>query len=206
MKYLSNIFYGQNKTCSGVIKGYKQQVVLINKSDVESFKIESELVENGVLEPLAKHRIQFKLFDGKSGFLIENNRNSSIVVPNVNATYSDELPRYTHTIQFGIYDITERTKWLLLSLTKAEYFACVLHNSGVVEVYGFEFGLKPDGYTFDASDGGGIIKLSSIENEFSLPYNYQSPRNTPVKDFEHQFDLTKDVSAYNKGFNKGFRA
>ncbi|WP_312922149.1 hypothetical protein [Empedobacter brevis] len=208
MNYLKNLYYGQDRTCQGVQKGYIQKVVLVNKNDLESYNIESELVENGNLEPLAKHRISFKLKDNKSGILIENNQNSQVIVPNVQATYSDELPRYTHSLQFAVYGVTERTKWLLMTLSKADYFAAVLHKSGVVEVYGFEFGMKTDGYTFDAGDGGAIIKLSSVENEFHLPYNYHSLIDGgEVVDFEEQFNL-KDAQfkykAYNNSFNSSY--
>ena len=65
MNYLKNLYYGQDRTCQGVQKGYIQKVVLVNKNDLESYNIESELIENGNLEPLAKHRINFKLKDNK---------------------------------------------------------------------------------------------------------------------------------------------
>jgi len=202
MNYLKNLYYGQDRTCQGVQKGYIQKVVLVNKSDLESYNIESELIDNGNLEPLAKHRINFKLKENKSGILIENNQNSQVIVPNVNATYSDELPRFTHSLQFAIYDVTERTKWLLMTLSKADYFATVLHKSGVVEVYGFEFGMKTDGYTFDAGDGGAIIKLSSIENEFHLPLNYDSLIDGgETIDFENKF---RDADVLYSAFSKAF--
>lgn len=208
MNYLKNLYFGQDRTCTGTQKGYIQKVVLVNKNDLESYNIESELIDNGNLEPLAKHRISFKLKNNKSGILIENNQNSQIIVPNVQASYSDELPRYTHSLQFAIYDVTERTKWLLMTLSKADYFATVLHKSGVVEVYGFEFGMKTDGYTFDAGDGGAIIKLSSIENEFHLPLNYKSSiNNGEAGDFEALFNLENmqyKYNAYTIGYNGSY--
>lgn len=208
MNYLKNLYFGQDRTCQGTQKGYIQKVVLVNKNDLESYNIESELIDNGNLEPLAKHRISFKLKNNKSGILIENNQNSQIIVPNVQASYSDELPRYTHSLQFAIYDVTERTKWLLMTLSKADYFATVLHKSGVVEVYGFEFGMKTDGYTFDAGDGGAIIKLSSIENEFHLPLNYKSIiNNGEIGDFEALFNLENmqyKYNAYTIGYNGSY--
>lgn len=208
MDYLKKLHFGQDRTCAGVQKGYIQKVVLINKQDLEYSKIESEITEFENLESFAKHRINFKLKPNKSGILIENNQNSQIIVPNVNATTSDSIPRYTHALQFAIYDVSERSKWLLQTLSKADYFACVLHKSGVVEVYGFEFGLAPDGYTYDAGDGGAIIKLSSIENEFSLPLNYKSAiTNGEQIDFETLFNLDQAqhvYTAFTTAFNGSF--
>lgn len=198
MDYLKKLHFGQDRTCAGVQKGYIQKVVLINRQDLEYSKIESEITEFENLESFAKHRINFKLKPNKSGILIENNQNSQIIVPNVNATTSDSLPRYTHALQFAIYDVSERSKWLLQTLSKADYFACVQHKSGVVEVYGFEFGLAPDGYTYDAGDGGAIIKLSSIENEFSLPLNYKSNVvGNEIAEFDALFDNEHTQFLYN---------
>lgn len=222
MKHIKDLLYGQNKSCGNIAKGYRQQIVLVNKSDIATWGMETDVIELVQGMPLvakhnvtstlkegkfAKHNVTFTLKEGKSGYLIQGNPNSSVITPNWTQKSSD-VARYAHSIQFAAFGVSEQDKYFLSQLNTANYFAAVLHNSGIVEIYGWEFGMQAGGYTYDGGDGGALVTLESIEDEFYSPFVYKSPFiGGEIPDFEALFNIDDSrarYKAFNNDYNNGF--
>lgn len=194
---------GQDNTCHHYTKRYVQKVVLINKDDVLKYEIhqKTDLFEQ-------RHRIKFSLKNKKKAIPFIGNENGNIFFGHWSKTDIEGQAQYTHTIQMSILGACEESKLILKKLDLANYFAAVMLSDGVVEIYGFEFGLTTSDYDYDIqnNDGGSIIILSStkdlLENE--MPYIYKSLSGSEISDFENNFSNYSTSSAFNDDFNDDF--
>lgn len=208
MQHKKNIFTGL-VDCVNNIKGYEQKVVLINKKDILEYKISSFIPTAGgyQLTPILQHLIRFKLNGYTSGYPILNKTNVSIINAQYISKMKDDIPRYTHKVQFPLMGVNTKSKLALHSMNWADYFACVRHNNGEIEVYGWEFGLRPINTTIDGNDVGGIIQLESVEDEFFPPYKYVSPvvGNTNF-DFDNNWNTFEPypIGEYDDSYDDSF--
>lgn len=207
------LYRGQDISCLPIQKKYYQQVVLINKSDVANFVIDSRTPQEESPFPnfsSFSHRIRFSLKTDKEGFLFRG-------LPNGNGYYAlfskeidENIPQYSHTIQLPIFGVSETTKLILKTLDVASYFAAIQYTDGTVEIYGFENGLTTDDYDYDPQNNGGgsFINLISPDNgmEDDPPYIYIPLIGNSSSDFDILFKNIPDVNigSFNSDFNADF--
>jgi hypothetical protein len=205
------LYSGQDVSCRSNYKKYYQSVVLVNKSDVESFVINSTIgseIGTGFTNYL--HRIRFSLFAGKTGYLFRGQPNGSGYFATFSKETDDNIPQYIHSIQLPIFGAKESTKVLLKTLDLANYFGAVQFTDGTVEIYGFENGLTTDDYDFDLQNNGGgsFITLISPENgmEDEPPYIYVPLDGDANTDFNNLFvDIPNvELGDFNNDFNNDF--
>ena len=197
------LFDGFDKQCEPPVKEYYQKILLINKKDVLFYNIQSDFEKN---------RIAFTLKDGLCGVPFFSNDKGSIISANFSKSTSDGIPLYNHNVNILVYGVEEEQKTLLKQLDNSIYFAVIAHKSGEVEVFGFEYGLKTKNYNYSGSsdNGGAVITLTSIYDEYEPPYNYlplniiagQDPKKIALELFENDFCLTPNIN--NGDFNDDF--
>jgi len=183
---------GQDASCVAPARRFYQQVVLINKADIDT---ESVVLSVPDAESLTcEYSVQFALKDGKTGFRFTGPESGSSYKGYFDKTLSDlGFPQYKHNAQILIVGSTEEAKCILDSLSKGKYVAVYQFTDGTVEVYGFENGLTTGDFTYDVQEGGGgtAIVLSSLdiapENYVPLVYN-STPPGSENADFDSNFD------------------
>lgn len=198
------LMLSKNKPCFNEVDGVYQQIVFVRKSDLLSFDIDSNLEDKFIgLEPIAYHRINFKLKDGAKGFRFELSENSSLITASFNKSEKNKSPIYTHNISFGIHGVTERDKWILKQFDNdSDYFAVLQHKSNLIEVYGFENGFKTENYSYESSS---VIDLTSEYPEKEPPYIYMSEiQGNEILDFDNNFGSISNLAEFNKSFNKDY--
>lgn len=210
MGVCDKLWAGQDNTCSTLDTRYFQQVVLVNREDVEESLIQTPIV-NLFGNYLCRHRVFFKLKEGKSGFRYSLNENASSIYATADKVEQDRIVGYVHSVNIAITGVDEQTKCLLSQLDRSDYFAAVQYYDGTVEIYGFEFGLTTSGYSYDPASnyGGQIIKLISREEtpETELPLVYRTiPGGNEIRDFDNNFENVEFVlpGDFNDDFNDDF--
>lgn len=186
-----------NNPCTKTIsKGYSQKVVIIFKDQVERFSI------------IDDEKISFILKPANVGKGIIRQPTSMVVNGTYVVSSSNNLTRYTHTVQFPLYGNDTESKSLIKDLSNNEFFAVLLHSSGIVEVFGFEFGLNLVDFTFDGNNNGAISQFRSIEPEFAPPLQYVSNiSGREIVDFDVNFDeLAKEsaFTSFNYSYNNSY--
>lgn len=199
-----------DNSCAKVSQKYFQQVVLVNKEDVEAFLIATPY-SNINDEFFCRYRIAFKLKEGKTGYRISAPEQGNSVFGFYNKVLKENIPQYKHTVQIAMFGIDEKTKCILDQLDMANYFAALQFYDGTVEVYGFEFGLQSEDYEYNpANNGGGaLINLSSDEDalEDERPYVYVSGIDGQEnEDFNNNFENNPDLPTgdFNPDFSDDF--
>ena len=200
---------GLDLTCGTFAKKYYQQVVLVNRADVQNKRIvTSSLDIDG--NYTCRNRVYFNLKEGKSGFRFSLNENSSSIFANFDKSIVENIPQYLHTVSIVILGVSEQIKCLFTQLDYADYFAAVQFYDGTIEIFGFEFGLTSGNYGYDPhnNNGGSVIKLSSLSDslEDTPPLNYKSTEGTEILDFDNNFqDVIFDINGdFNPDFNSDF--
>lgn len=155
----------QDLSCIDVNRKYYQQIVLVNKDDV------NEVVYNVDDD---NHSILFNLFDGTTGYRYRGNENVSLYSASFSKTVRKGQPLYSHSVNLPVVGVGTTTKLILKELDLANYFAAIQFRSGTIEIYGFENGLTTENYTYEAQNGlGGIgLTLNSKFEEDEPPYIY----------------------------------
>lgn len=199
-----------DNSCQEVFQKYFQQIVLVNKDDVDAFLIQTPY-SNINDEFFCRYRLSFKLKEGKSGFRITNNENGNNVFGFYKKTIKENIPQYHHSIQMLMIGIDEKTKCLLDQLDMAQYFAAIQFYDGTVEVYGYEFGLKTEDYEYNPANnnGGSLITISSPDDalEDERPYVYISGIDgQESQDFDNNFADNPDLPEgdFNDDFSNDF--
>lgn len=156
---------GLDLNCLEGINRYYQNLVLINRSDVDESIIKSNNTQ---------HRVSFNLHPEASGILFSGNEAANIFEGTYNKSEDKGIPLYTHNLQLPIIGVEEEIKVLLKQLDSADFFAAIQFQNGIVEIYGFENGLSTDNYTYQpqSSSGGAIVPLTSRNQEYNPPYIY----------------------------------
>lgn len=199
-----------NNSCKTISRKYFQQVVLINKDDVQSFLIATPY-SNINDEFFCRYRIAFKLKEGKKGFRFTSPEAGNSIFGFYNKTLKENIPQYNHSVQLSVFGIDEKTKCVLDQLDMAQYFAALQFYDGTVEVYGFEFGLKTEDYEYNPANnsGGTLLVLSSDEDalEDERPYVYVSGIDgNENNDFNNNFEDNPELPTgdFNNDFSDDF--
>jgi len=169
---------GFNIGCTPLLRKYYQNVVLINRADVE---------QESITTTSDLHRIQFNLLDGKTGYLFNGNENVGLLNAKWNKREEKGVPFYTHNVDVVVAGTSENIKTLLKQIDNSNYFAAIQFKNGDVEIYGFENGLTSGSYEYAAQSslGGAVITMSSKFDEYEPPYLYHS--NSINDDFDGLF-------------------
>lgn len=186
-----------NNPCTKTItKGYASKVVIIEKEQVERFSIIND------------EKISFVLKPANVGKGITRQPTSMFVNGTFVISEASNITRYTHTVQLPLYGNDTESKSFIKDLANKEVFAVLLHNGGIVEVFGFEFGLNLVDLTFDGNNNGAIGQLRSIEPEFAPPLQYVSNiEGREIIDFDVNFDeLAKEsaFTSFNYSYNNSY--
>lgn len=173
-------------SCATLVRKYYQQVVLINRADVEFKQILTSYLDiEGVYT--CRHRLTFALYEGKTGYRFTVGENSTSIVPMFEKNEVDNIPQYRHSVNILVGGVTEEIKCILKQLDLGDYFAAVQFYDGTVEIYGFEMGMTTGGYGYDLQGGGGavVIKLQSLQDalEDEPPFVYGGD----AEDFDNNF-------------------
>lgn len=196
---------GLDITCLIAGKFYYQNVILINKKDVDDVQID---IDGG-------NRINFTLKVGACGFLFASNQNRRLINAKFTKAQANNIVFYDHELQVPIVGTSEEIKLLLRELDEGEFFGAVQHVNGDVEIYGFEYGLKTNAWNYEAQSalGGSIINLSSEVSEEFPPLNYlpkpdlgKTSKEQAIENFDNLFcDLSKFLGGdFNDDFNNDF--
>jgi len=196
---------GLDLSCGNIVKKYYQQAILVNREDVlNKLILTSTLSIADVYE--CRHKVSFNLKTGKTGFLFSASENSSSIFGVVEKSVVQGVPQYSHSVTILVLGVSQSVKCVLKQLDNADYFVVLQLYDGTVEIYGFEFGMTTDNYTFDPmnSDGGAIIKLKSLSDalEDELPFIYEGDST----DFNNLFGNVTFVPSgdFNNDFSNDF--
>jgi len=187
----AQLLAGQNSVCEPLKRRYYQQVVLINKSDIDTFTITKTDYDSPT--PTCAYTVSFELKPDKTGFMFLGPENGSNFFGSFDKTTSDlGFSQYNHNASMLIVGATEDAKCILDSLDKGSFVAAYQFTDGTVEIYGMENGLATGDYTYDIQSGGGgsLIVLSSLEvaPENTLPLVYvSSVPGQESEDFDDAF-------------------
>lgn len=156
---------GLDLSCFDLINKYYQQIVLVNKADVNDYLITSNDTNN---------RIAFNLKAGKTGFLYIGNEAGSVFSASFKKTADNRIPLYEHKAQLPVSGVSESVKVILHKLDLADYFAAIQFKDGTVEIIGFTHGLTSEDYEYQPQSAiaGAVLNLVSKYDEYHTPYNY----------------------------------
>lgn len=200
MAVCGKIFRGQDIACGITQKGYIQDVVLVNLSDIETKGISVECSES-----TSKYQATPILKEGAKGVLFRGPAAGNVWRILANKTRDDNgFPEYEHGANLLISGVTEEQKCILSGLDKGLVVAfgrlktyAEPSNPGdpipAIEIAGLNNGLTTTDYEYDIVENGGAvpIELRSPEDslESDLPYMYVSPNpGSEILDFEALFE------------------
>lgn len=196
MAVCGKIKKGQDNTCGdGIVKGYIQEAVIINFSDVKSKGVDVDCDSD-------KYQAKMVLENSTTGYAFEAMPAGTVIRGWTSKTRDDNgYPVYTHNVQIVITGVTQEQKCILSGLDKGLYVVALKlkkydDTSGglveAVEIYGLGNGMTTADYDYNIVEEGGVvpITLSSLEGqeEADLPYIYAS--GTPgdeAEDFDARF-------------------
>lgn len=198
---------GQNSECSNYSRKYYQQVVLINKDDVEQFIL---LLPKTNLDDSyeCRYRIAFKLKENKSGIRYTASEKANIINGSFSRSLKENIPQYKHNVQIPMFGIGEDTKCMLHQLDLSNYFAVLQSYNNIIEVFGFENGLDLDDFDYNIQNSGGnvmVLTSGSDALEDTMPLVYFSSGN-PIDDFDNNFSNIPELPSgdFNDDFNDDF--
>lgn len=200
MAVCGKIYKGQDIACGITQKGYIQDVVLVNLSDIETKGINVDCTES-----TSKYQATPVLKDGAKGVLFRGPAAGNVWRILANKTRDDNgFPQYEHGANLLISGVTEEQKCILSGLDKGLVVAfgrlktyAEPANPGetipAIEIAGLNNGLTTTDYGYDIVENGGAvpIELRSPENslESDLPYIYVSTTpGSEILDFEALFE------------------
>lgn len=208
MGVCGNLYAGLDMTCIEPVRRNRQEVVLVNRSDVRTKAISTSYL-NIDGDFVCRHRVMFDLKQGATGYLYRIGQNASAIFGSAEKTEKNGIVQYSHTVTVAVVGVDEQSKCILSQLDLADYFAAIKYSDNTVEVYGFEYGLKTAGYTYDPTNtDGALLKLVSDNDalEDELPLIYYSQDGTESEDFDNLFanhEITY-VGDFNDDFNDDF--
>lgn len=203
---------GQSNACPKSPFRYYQQAVLVNRSDVRNKLIQTSTTNiSGDYE--CRNRVYFDLNPGTKGHRFSVGENASVVFGMFEKTEQNDIPQYSHAVNIVLTGVDEDTKCQLKQLDLADYFAALQTYDGLIEIFGFEYGLTTSNYTYDPANltGGAIIKLNSLadslEDEPPFVYKSQNPGDE-ISDFDSEFENSELnlLGDFNDDFNFDFNA
>lgn len=193
-------------SCKTAVGKYYQQIVLINKSDVLEHQI-LQSVENLDDTYECRHRIRFILKDGSTGFRFSSIENGSSIYGSFDKSESNSIPQYLHKINTVFLGLDEEVKCIKKQIDNSDYFAAIQYSNGLVEIYGFEFGLSSGDYSYNPNGTAIILQSSPNALEDEIPYIYESGiiGNENI-DFDNNFNANPVLPAgdFNDDFSNDF--
>lgn len=173
----SSLLQGQDGSCVARANRYYQQIVLINKSDIESFEINK--TDFTIPTPICKYSVKFNLKTGKTGYRFTGADKGTVYFGTFEKTTSDlGFSMYKHNVNMLVVGISEESKCILESLDKGNFVVAMQFTDGTVEIYGIENGISTGDYTYDVQGGGGgaaiVLSSADITQENYLPLIYVS--------------------------------
>lgn len=199
---------GQDAACAPLSGRNYQQMVLVNRADVQNKRIVTSYMTIGG-EYVCRHRVYFDLKPGATGYLFRSGENGSIIFGSVKTEIKDEVMSYQHTVSGVLIGIDEAMKCLRTQMDSADVFAAIQYYDNSIEIYGFEYGLRMQPYSYEPSvtRGGTAITLASDPDvtENFLPLIYAS-QGDAVADFDNLFANNEFNTAgdFNDDFNDDF--
>lgn len=192
----ASLLNGQNTVCEAPKRRYYQQVVLINKADIDEYNITR--TDFDAENPVCAYNVGFTLKSGKTGYRFTGPETGSGFFGSFDKSQSDlGFVQFVHHANLTLMGATEEAKCILDALSKGSVVAVYQFTDGTVEVYGIENGLVADDYTYDVQGGGGgsAIVLSSPETapEYYVPLIYKS--QTPGQESEDFDDNFSNIPA-----------
>lgn len=211
MSICESLREGQDTRCLTPAKKYYQQVVLVNKADVNNYRIVTSSID---IEGnyLCRNRVYFDLLEDKTGYRFSTLEAGSNIFGLCEKTVINGIAQYSHSVNIILMGVDEETKCLLKQLDSGNYFAALQYYDGTIEIFGFEYGLTTSNYSYDPANlsGGAIIKLNSmtdsLEDEPPFVYRTQTP-DLEITDFDNNFvgvvyNINGDFSNdFNNDFN-----
>jgi hypothetical protein len=196
---------GLELACSNVVKNYYQQAILINRQDILNKKILTTTTSiAGIYQ--CRHKIIFNLKENLSGFRFSSAENGTSIFGVVEKSLQNGIPQYKHAVTIVVLGVNEMTKCTLKQLDYADYFVALQLYNGIVEIFGFEYGLTTDNYSYDSQNaqGGAILKLVSQNDalEDELPFIYSGGKY----DFDNLFQDVpfRILGDFNNDFSNSF--
>lgn len=196
---------GLDLSCGGIITKYYQQAILINREDVlNKLILTSTLSIDDVYD--CRYKVMFNLKENLHGFRFSGAKNGTLIFGTTEKTTVQGIPQYKHSVTIQVLGVNQTVKCTLRQLDYADYFAALQLYDGTVEIYGFEYGMTTDNYTFDSQNAGGgsVVKLVSQNDalEDELPFIYEGNEN----DFDNLFLNIPFVARgdFNSDFNNDF--
>jgi hypothetical protein len=200
---------GFDLECLGALRTkYYQHAVLVNKADVNQKVIYSSDTEN---------RIYFNLFSGKTGFLFRSTENGGSISGEFSKSEDKGVVYYSHRVQIPLVGVTEDVKAKIKQLDMSNFFVALLYRDETVEIFGFNYGMRTDPYTYTPQGtGGAVLSLVSRFDEYDPPYVYLpsaittdpgvTPKQQAVIDFDNLFANVPEIFCgdFNADFNDDF--
>lgn len=133
-----------------------QQVVLFEKSDVESFEYRTPAYGYN------EYSLSFTPKTGVLGTGIQFKVDSNNLKVNSSKTIVNGVAQYTHNVSIIALSEGEQDLINLEYLDNGKYFAAITDANGVPKVYGFENGLVTQNYSLDTFDNKGVVYLDLV--------------------------------------------
>lgn len=181
---------GQANACIAPKRKYYQQIVVINKHDIDP----SSIVYGNPTEEDCKYSVSFKLRSSRKGVRFAGSERGSSYFGSFSKTTSDfGFPQYVHIVNFLVMGADEETKCILDALDKGNYVVAMQFTDGTVEIYGMEQGVATGDYDYDVQTNGGGSAMTLTSNEATpenyLPRVYASvPAGQENEDFDSLFE------------------
>lgn len=182
---------GLDLSCVRPVSKYDQEIVLINKSDIDTSTIVAPWTEDYPTED-CNYFVQFELLPGKTGYSFKFPLKGSGVSGTFDVTTTDNgYSTFIHHINMLIANATEEQMCIIDQLVRGQLVGALKHNDTVI-IYGMQYGLFMDDGTVDLQSGGGVsaVVLSSREDgaEDYAPLIYKpQPGGSAVADFDALF-------------------
>lgn len=202
---------GLDFTCGTLYRKYYQKAVIVNKSDLLNWKVQTISTNTNPLLTNCVHSIKFQLKEGRSGVPIKATDRASTILGSFSKRSNDAYDEFLHNVQIPMFGVTEQIKCKLKELSRGDYFVALKYHDGTVEVYGFNYGLRLADYDYSpqANFGGGLLNLQSREDalEDDAPLIYKSAtEGNETLDFDNNFELNEDIilGDFNNDFNNDY--
>lgn len=187
----AKIFNDFDLSCECPVRRFHQQLVLINKDDIDVSSIVKTMPD--ALTSSCAYNVAFNLNTATTGFAVNAPVSGNNIFGSYDKSKSDlGYAQYIHNVQMLVAGVGSAAKCILDALDKGNYVAALQLQDGTVLIYGMDNGLTTGDYSYNIQEGAGgtPIMLSSMENapECSQPLIYVSAiPGSETADFDSKF-------------------
>lgn len=169
---------GIDLRCKTIYRKYVQKAVIINFDDIDSANTKY----------YGFPKVMFYLKDDKIGYAITATDQSEQIEGSFSFSRNKNVKLYKHSVSIPIVGVDEDSKVLLKQLDDGKYVVALKFNDGTINIYGLRYGLEITPYSYSAQNdqGGGIVQLESINDEYNPPLIYDTSLGS-VNDFDNLF-------------------